>query len=192
LVAELQFILNELTSGDDDRAEAVVPQVARLGETAVNPLLALLESPLSDHRWWATRALAVIDHPEAQDGIQRALEDHDPSVRQCAALSLRLHPTLSAISTLVNAFHDTDRLVARLAADALVAIGPVAIQALSIAMESPDPAVRIEAVRALAAIDDPRALPALFAALDDPSPLVGYWAEQGLERLGVGMLFFKP
>jgi HEAT repeat protein len=192
LVTELQFILNELTSGDDDRAEAVVPQVARLGEPAIYPLLALLDSPQSDRRWWATRALAVIDHPQAQNGIQRALEDHDPSVRQCAALGLRLCPTLSAISALVNALHDTDRLVARLAADALVAIGRVAIQALSIAIDSPDPAVRIEAVRALAAIEDPQAIPALFTALDDPSPLVGYWAEQGLERLGVGMVFFKP
>ncbi|HEY42683.1 MAG TPA: HEAT repeat domain-containing protein [Anaerolineae bacterium] len=191
-MTELQFILNELTSGDDDRAEVVVPHVARLGTTAVDSLLALLESSSSDHRWWATRALAVIDHPQAQDGIQRALGDHDPAVRQCAALCLRLHPTPSAISTLVNALHDRDRLVARLAADALVAIGPVAIQALSMTMESPDPGVRIEAVRALAAMEDPQAIHALFAALDDPSPLVGYWAEQGLERLGVGMVFFKP
>jgi HEAT repeat protein len=125
-VVELQLILNELTSGDDDRAEAVVPQVAQLGMIAVDSLLTLLESPSPDHRWWATRALAVIDHPQAQDGIRRALGDQDPAVRQCAALCLRLHPTPSAIATLVNALHDRDRLVARLAGDALASIGPVA------------------------------------------------------------------
>lgn len=191
LISEIQSILNSLTSGDDERAEAVVPQIASLGETAIDSLLTLLESPSSDHRWWATRALAVIDHSKAQDGLQRALGDEDPNVRQCAALSLRLSPTPSAIPTLVNALQDTDRLVARFAADALAAIGPAAIQALSLSMGSPDPAVRVEAVRALAAIEDPHALHALFDALDDPSPLVCHWAEQGLERLGVGMVFFE-
>lgn len=192
LVPELDTILIELTSGDDERAEAVMYRVASLGETAVDSLLALLESPSSDHRWWSTRALAALDHSRAQDGLQRALRDDDPDVRQCAALGLRLNPTSSAIPVLLNALHDTDRLVARFAADALTAIGSSATQALSLSMESPDPAVRVEAVRALAAIEDPHATHALFAALDDPSPLVCYWAEHGLERLGVGMVFFKP
>ena len=188
----VKSILIELTSGDDERAEAVVPQVASLGETAVDSLLALLESPSSDNRWWATRALAVIDHSKAQDGLQRALGDDDPNVRQCSALSLRMNPTPSAIPALVNALHDSDRMVARLAADALVAIGASAIPALSQSMQASDTAVRMEAMRALAAIEDPDALHALFSALDDPSPLVCYWAEHGLERLGVGMVYFKP
>ncbi len=192
MVSELKDILIELTSGDDERAEAVVSQVASLGETAVDSLLALFASPSSDHRWWATRALAVLDHSKAQDGLLRALGDDDPNVRQCAALSLRLNPSPSALPALVNALSDRDRLVARFAADALAAIGPSAIQALSLIMESPDPSVRMEAVRALAAIDDPHALDALFVALEDPSPLVCYWAEQGLERLGVGMVYFEP
>ena len=188
----VKSILIELTSGDDVRAEAVVPQVASLGETAVDSLLALLESPSSDNRWWATRALAVIDHSKAQDGLQRALGDDDPNVRQCSALSLRMNSTPSAIPALVNALHDSDRMVARLAADALVANGASAIPALSQSMQASDTAVRMEAMRALAAIEDPDALHALFSALDDPSPLVCYWAEQGLERLGVGMVFFEP
>ncbi len=191
LVSELQSILHALTSGDDERAEAIVPKVASLGETAIDPLLVLLKSPSSDHRWWATRALAVIDHSRAQDGLLRALGDDEPDVRQCAALSLRLNPTPPAIPALVNALHDKDRLVARFAADALAAIGPAAIQALSLSMESPDPAVRMQAVRALVAIEDPQTIHALFDALDDPSPLVCHWAEQGLERLGVGMVYFE-
>jgi HEAT repeat protein len=103
-----------------------------------------------------------------------------------------MHPTPSAIPALVNALQDPDRLVARFAADALVAIGVSAIPALSQSMQASDPAVRIEAMRALAAIESPNALHALFDALDDPSSLVCYWAEQGLERLGVGMVYFQP
>jgi len=185
-------MLNELISGDDARAEAVVPGLARLGETALDPLLALLDSPESDQRWWATRTLAALVQPVARDGLRRSLKDNDPAVRQCAALGLRQRPTQSAISALIDALHDTDRLVARLASDALVATGPLAIPSLISVLESPDPAVRIEAIRALAAINDHQAIHALFTALDDPSHIVSYWAEQGLNRLGVGMVYFKP
>jgi HEAT repeat protein len=192
LVSELQTILDALTSGDDERAEAVVPEVIPLGEAAVDPLLALLDSPIADHRWWATRALALLDRSRSLDGLLRALRDDDPDVRQCAALGLRLIPAPSAIPALLNALHDPDRLVARLAADALAVVGPSAIDALSGIVESPDTAVRMEAVRALSAIENPQVLPALFEALDDPSPLVSYWAERGLEKQGVGMVFFEP
>ena len=185
-------MLNELISGDDARAEAVVSGLAQLGKAALDPLLALLDSPASDQRWWVTRALAVFTQPEARDGLCHSLKDSDPAVRQCAALGLRQRPTQSAISALIDALHDTDRLVARLASYALVATGPLAIPSLISAMESPDTAVRIEAVRALAAIKDHQAIHALFSALDDPSHIVSYWAEQGLNRLGIGMVYFKP
>jgi HEAT repeat protein len=152
----------------------------------------MLESDQPDHRWWAVRALAAFDQPAAWDALARALRDIEPSVRQCAALGLRLRPTPSAIPMLITALNDEDRLAARLAADALTAIGPVAIAALDQSLQSPNQAARIEVARALAGIRNPQAIPALFAALNDPSPLVIYWAEQGLEWLGVGMLFFRP
>jgi HEAT repeat protein len=185
-------MLDELNSGDDARAEAAVSQLVRFGEAAIGPLIALLDSSIPDQRWWATRALAAHSTPEVWDGLQKALSDHIPSVRQCAALGLRQYPTPSVIPALINALYDHDRLVARLAADALIAIGSMAIPALAKIMETPDPAVRIEAARALAIIEDPQAIHVLFTALRDPSHLVVHWAEQGLERLGVGMIFFKP
>jgi HEAT repeat protein len=54
------------------------------------------------------------------------------------------------------------------------------------------PRVRANAARALALLADPAAIPALFNALEDDSLIVQHWAEEGLERLGVGTLFFKP
>ena len=39
---------------------------------------------------------------------------------------------------------------------------------------------------------DPLAIGALFSVLGDPSSIVTYWAEKGLEDLGVGMVFFQP
>jgi HEAT repeat protein len=51
--------------------------------------------------------------------------------------------------------------------------------------------VRIEAVRALAHIDDPAVVPTLFAALSDPSAIVVHLAEEGLNRMGIGTVFFE-
>jgi HEAT repeat protein len=51
---------------------------------------------------------------------------------------------------------------------------------------------RLEAARALALIGDSRAIPVLFEALDDQSAYVGFWSDEGLDRMGVGMVFFKP
>jgi len=60
------------------------------------------------------------------------------------------------------------------------------------AMQGGDQRVRVEAVRAFAKIGDPRAIPALFEALDEGSALIEYWANEGLEKMGVGMVFYKP
>ncbi len=82
--------------------------------------------------------------------------------------------------------------MARLAADALGALGETALTPLTEALRAPESTVRSEAARALSMMDDPSVIPPLFAALDDPSPLVVHWAEHGLERFGVGMAFFDP
>ncbi len=191
-MTELQSLLDELTSGDDVRAEAAIAGLASLTEAALTPLLLLLDSPINDHRWWATRALAALDKPDAWEGILKSLEDPDPAIRQCAALGCLHRPTPQAVGALSIVLNDTDPLAARLAADALAAIGPVAIPALTEAMQSSNPSVRIEATRAMTIIQNPQTIPALFTALEDPSPLVCHWAEAGLERLGIGMMFFKP
>ena len=60
------------------------------------------------------------------------------------------------------------------------------------AMQHGEHLARLEAVRALAKIGDQRAIPALFEALDDSSALIEYWASEGLEKMGVGMVFYKP
>jgi HEAT repeat protein len=131
--------------------------------------------------------------------VTGAAFDPDAGVRQCAALGLRQQPDAQAVPSLVEALHDRDPLVARLAGEALAAAGEQAVPRLievlqhdSQALANAGPHARREAARALAAIGDPRAVPALYEVLDDDSALLVYWAEQGLERMGVGMAFFKP
>jgi HEAT repeat protein len=121
-----------------------------------------------------------------------ALSDSDNGVRWCAGLALRTHPSSQSLPALVGMLADEDTLSRRLAGDALVAIGTPAVPGLLEAMQQEDPLVRLEAVRTLAKIGDERAIPALFVALDDGSALIEYWASEGLEKMGVGMVFFNP
>ena len=184
-------IFDDLFSGDDDRAEAAAQQITELGKTAIEPLLKKLNASNSEHRWWAVRALSHIDQPQAEEAICRALTDADLFVRQCAALSLRERPTPAIIPILIETLEDSDRLLARLASDALVVIGDLAVTALIDALQSTNVSVRIEAARALAMIHNDQVIPYLLVVLDDSSSWVTYWVEEGLRYTGMEMLFFK-
>ena len=87
---------------------------------------------------------------------------------------------------------DDDSLCATLAADALVALGSEAVDALIEILESGNFPAQVQAARALAEIGDPRAIPALFAAGEQGSSLLDYWVSIGFEKMGVGTVYFKP
>ncbi len=188
----LQPLISNLISGDDELAEAAAIELVALGSGALPALKELLPSPDADTRWWATRALAGIAEPEAVLLLRKGLRDSDLSVRQCAALALKEQASAEAIPDLLAAMSDADPMLRRLAAEALVAVGSRAVPALLEVMQNGLPAARLEAVRALALVGDQAAISALFEALDDDSILVRHWAEEGLERMGVGMTFFRP
>jgi len=113
-------------------------------------------------------------------------------VRWCAGLALRKHPANEAVPALIRLLSDNDTLTRRLAGDALVATGASAVEQLLQAAQSGEHLTRLEAVRALAKIGDQRAIPILFECLDDSSALIEYWASEGLEKMGIGMVFYKP
>lgn len=182
----------ELTCGEDERAERAALQARALGEAAILALGQLAQAPNPEGRWWAARALAETGGAEAVDLLLPLLQDEDLSVRQCAILSLGALADPRAAPPLTEKLEDPDSLSRRLAGDALVAIGEAAVPDLLGAFERAPQAARRESVRALALIADRRAIPALFAALDDPSAWIEHWASEGLERMGVGMVFFKP
>ena len=188
--------LAELTSGDDERADAAVEKIAALGENCADDPIDVLQElqslPDSEIRWWGVRALASISDPRVVSILIEALADEDAAVRQCAALGLRLHPTPQAIAGLIDCLSDEDHLVVELSADALAEIGEQAVPALITVVENENPKARLEAVRSLARIGDRRAIPVLFGVLDEGSVLMEYWAAEGLERMGVGMVFYKP
>ncbi len=179
-------------TGPEEDAEIAVADLVSTGPPALAILQNLIGDENADLRWWVVRTLAEIDDPAADTLILRALNDPQMAIRHCAALALRKRPFPDAVTALHKALESDDALMARLAADALAAIGPPATGVLLETLESDRQLARVEAIRALANSDDLRAVPALFAALDDGSPLIEHWADVGLQRRGIGMTFFKP
>lgn len=189
----LARLLDELGVEDDEQAEAAALRLGAQGEAAIPLIQAVLSGAGDeDQRWWAARALAEVPGPAALDLLVQTLRDHSPAVRQCAALGLRKSLDPVSIPALALVLSDPDPLCADLAVDSLTLLGEAAVPALLEVLASGAQGARLRAVRALALIGDKRAIPALFAALSEDSVLMDYWANEGLDRMGLGMVFFDP
>jgi HEAT repeat protein len=190
-VAALKSLLDDLTSGDEKRAEAAIPQLIEMDVEAIPALLDLTGSQDVDTRWWALRALASTPHARTEMLVP-FLNDPAPEIRQCAALGLAIKPDENAVEALVRALSDADSMVCSLAANALVKIGKAAVPSLIEAVKSGVQSQRIHALRALAEIKDHRAIPIMMQVMQEDSALLQHWAQEGLERLGLDMVYMKP
>lgn len=189
---ELSSIASNFASGSDLVADQTARELAELGSQNLEVYQQLLDDGRPDVRWWAVRSLAEIESPDVTPQLIRALDDADIAVCQCAALALQQQSDARAIPALIQVLNASDQLLRRLAGDALIAAGGDAVPALLEVMQDSPKKARIEAARALALIGDTRAIPELFKALDDESALMEHWAGEGLEKMGVGMVFFSP
>jgi hypothetical protein len=190
-MSDLAQLLSDLSSGDDRLAEKSVEQLLDLKEDAIPDLLKLRDSTNEDARWWAYCTLGQM-HDVDVNWFFPGLDDPCAGVRESAAMALCHHPKPIAIPRLIAVLDDPDRLVATLAANALIGIGKDATLDLMIAFEKGTPAAQIEVVRALSEIHDQRAIPLFMSSQENGSEMVKFWAEQGLENLGVGMVYFNP
>ena len=191
-MSNLQDLLNELLSGDETRAEHAVFSLIELGEDAIPALLDLTRSPNVDFRWWALRTLAQSPLLRTEWLVPFLLNDSAPEVRQCAALGLAAKADENAIQPLVQALSDADSMVGSLAMNALVKIGKAPVSALIECVKNKHQSARILALRALAEIKDHRAIPVMMQVMDEDSVLLQHWAKEGLERLGLDMVYIKP
>ena len=183
-------VLDDLFSGDEARAAAALEAI---GDESLPALLDALASNEVDARWWAVCALVRLSGERATNAILAAAADADPEVRTAALHALGERRAPEAVTPLLFALGDPSLYLARIAADALIHIGAAAVPGLIRALEQDaQPQVRANAARALALIGDQSAIPALFRALEDDSMMVQHWADEGLERMGVGQVYFKP
>lgn len=191
MIGEIDQLIRILTSGDDQSAEDSSLKLASFGPEAIPALKKSLESVDIDHRWWAIRTIAQMDSPP-MELLLNSLKDRSQEIKQCAALAISHHPDTRAIPNLLILLKDSDSLTCNLAATALISIGKDAIGDILEQYKGLTGVSRIEATRALACIQDERAIPVLLSALEEDSLAVNYWAEEGLNRLGLGMVYFNP
>lgn len=113
---DLGVLIIDLTSGDNQRAETASVELPIHGEKALERLKELPAGQEADTRWWATRALAGFQEPEAGTLLTEQLDDPDASVRYCSALALSRQQHQASITKLINALDSEDNLLVRLAA----------------------------------------------------------------------------
>ncbi|MFH1185342.1 MAG: HEAT repeat domain-containing protein [Chloroflexota bacterium] len=184
-------LVADLIGTDESAAETAVSGLAEGGEPAAAAMLHLLGSADAEHRWWAVRVLAAMQAPPTS-WLLRALGDTEADVRAAAALALGAHPDETAATLLVRALGDEDSLVAILAVNALVKIGGAAVPLLIDSFVGAPRRRQIHIMRALAELRDPRGIRLMFASLEQHSAALQYWAQEGLERLGLNMIYLKP
>lgn len=188
----LREFLDAVAAGTDAQAEEAALALAPLGGAALPPLRQLLAGTDLDRRWWAARALAAVGTSAAREMLVAALGDPDPDLRACAAQGLGELRAEEAVAGLTHCLGDPSAFVSRIAADSLARIGPPAVPALIDALREGEVLARAGAARALSIIQAQESVPALCAALDDPSAIVTHYAEEALEQMGVGVVLLRP
>jgi HEAT repeat protein len=186
-------LVEAILSGEDARAEPAVSMLAALsGDDAVSAFARRLPDTQRDGRWWMARALAVIQTPRSVELLTQMMDDPTADVRACAAMALGELGAAEGVDVLAAHLADESAHVAELCTVALSRIGAAAVPALLRVLQEGGSLARIRAAKALVPIESHDAIPALFQALDDENAIVTYYAQDALERMGVGMVLLKP
>lgn len=118
----------------------------------------------------------ILTTPERITALKEALDNADPAVRFNAALDLVKQGNVTGIPTLIEAFtHESGSVRLFHASKALVQLGQPAVPALTAALQSDHPQVRIDAACTLyqiASTQFNRLLPLLTEALQSADPKV--------------------
>jgi hypothetical protein len=128
--------------------------------------------------------LGLLESPVATPILIQALNDQVPSVRMQAVKALGRVGDPSAVPALLNVLRGADEQLGSQIFSALVRLGRVAVPGLLDANKSHSTWMRWQAIRALGAIRDRRALPALVNALTDEDHSVAWMGAKSLTQYG--------
>ncbi|HEX6107910.1 MAG TPA: HEAT repeat domain-containing protein [Ktedonobacteraceae bacterium] len=128
--------------------------------------------------------LGLLESPVATPMLIQALDDQVPSVRLQAVKALGRVGNPEAVPALLNALRGADEQLGSQIFSALVRLGRAAVPALLEASNSNSTWMRWQAIRALGAIRDRRALPVLVGTLSDTDHSVAWMGAKGLTQFG--------
>lgn len=167
-----------------ERHLAMEPLV-KIGKSALEPLLAQLESKDSDVVRIATTALVKIGDSRAVDRMIEVFKTTDSdAVRLTLVGALGQLTDQKAVPVLIDALTDELPVVRRLAANALGKIGEPAVDQLQQVLKTADSAeLRGLAASTLGAIGSEQAAPLLIAALEDQDQKVQIMSAKALGQL---------
>lgn len=177
----LDLALKALVGGDFQARWDAAKIFPHLGQVAIAPLMAILQDERADSelRWFAGRILGDFEDPGAVRALIQLMEaDEDEELSIMAADALA-HIGSSAIAGLESLLAEpSSRLLAVLS---LARIRRrETIEPLLSVVRDADASVRAAAIEALVNFDEPRILPALVVALEDPAATVRREATIGL------------
>jgi HEAT repeat protein len=185
----LRAVVGRMTPDGRADTEALVAELVQAGATSDEALFRLARDRTvpSGLRVKACWLIARSGGEGAGNVLLELLADPDERVREDAAMALSLVTSDDdddAISALVEAAQRDPAKSVRIAA--LFALGMMCVSAAApavlalVANPEEDAEIRADAAEATAHMRDDRVFDVLFAALDDPSPLVRYSAAYAL------------
>ncbi|MBD0335168.1 MAG: HEAT repeat domain-containing protein [Cyanobacteria bacterium Co-bin13] len=177
----LNRALNTLLLGNFQDRWEVTKRLPTFGEKAIAPILSLLADDSLDWevRWFAARTLGEFDRPEVIAALLSLFIDtEDEELRQSAADALtQIGP--SAVAALTHSLRERDRKPIAAQALAQIRHRSTIPPLLELAQDESAP-LRALALEALAGYPEPRVLPTVQAALDDPAGEVRLQAVRAL------------
>lgn len=181
LAQVLNLALNVLENSDFQERWEVAKLIPKLGESAIGPLIAILQDEEADLelRWFVIRVLGSFNHPivitTLLDFLKTA-EDAELAAMAAATLSSLGDTAIEALSSLLLV--PESRL---LATKALAQIRrPQTIMSLLSVVSDPDAAIRATAIEAVSSFHEPRIIAVLIEALNDLAATVRKEAVIGL------------
>lgn len=189
----LRAVVERVTPDGREATQALIAELVHAGATSDEALNRLVRdrtvpSKLRANGCWL---LSRSGSEGARDVLLELLADPEERIREDAAMSLGLVTSADdnvAIAALIaRVKHDAAKPV-RIAA--VFALGMMCVSAAASVMLAlvgdpvEDDELRADAAEAMAHMTDDRIFEALFAALDDPSPLVRYSAAYALGERG--------
>jgi HEAT repeat protein len=161
---------------DDPKIEVRQAAARALGDTGHPAALPYLMEALHDSFWWYEREYAAVDllaaietmGTAAVPALIEALQDKEGTVRKFAATLLGALGDPRAMEPLGMTLYDLHHEVGKASAESLARFGAPALEILVEALSHPEMWIRLHALEALSAINDPRVAPILLQMLNDP------------------------